>query len=186
MPAIPEVIFQHFRNPQNNESIKSANGEGAVDGRSKDSKLRFFLKIKDDGSIEKATFQSLRDRASNAALSMVTVHITGRPIAEVEGLTLEQIGVVYGLAGEYLPMLIPAFEAMQAAIANYRGLPNPYAFEGGMVCTCLSVREGRIRRAIQDRGLKTLKEIQLWTRACTGCRSCRPDVQRILMGEIEV
>jgi NifU-like protein involved in Fe-S cluster formation/bacterioferritin-associated ferredoxin len=186
LAAIPELVFQHFRNPQNKGALKEANGQGEVDGRAKNSKLTFFLLVDDQETILKAAFTTLRDRASDAPLSMITGHVMGRTLAEVETLAIEEVGQVFGLAGETLPMLIPAFEALHAAIANYKGLPNPFAFEGGMVCTCLSVREGRLRRAIRERSLKTFKEVQTWTRACTGCRSCRPEVQRILSEELDV
>ena len=163
--------------------MKNPMGTGIVDGRSKDSKLKMHLRLDDQQNIEEASFETKRDRASDAPLSMITCHIKGQALSKVEAMSVEELGAVYELFDEQVPMLIPAYEALHAAIANINGLPNPYAFEGGMVCTCLSVREGRLRRAIRERGLKTLKDVQHWTRACTGCRSCRPEVERILKDE---
>lgn len=163
--------------------MKDPSGTGVVDGRSKDSKLTLFLRFDNEEKVEEASFQTKRDRASDAPLSMLTCLIKGKSLAELEALKVEEFGAVYELFGEQVPMLLLAFEAMHAAIANFRGLPNPYAFEGGVVCTCVSVREGRLRRVIRERELKNLQEVQHWTRACTGCRSCRPEVERIILEE---
>lgn len=185
MRAIPKVVFEHFRNPQNKGAVAGAQGRGAVEGRAADSQLILYLRTEGE-RLAQAGFETERDRASDAPLSLLTTYITGRPLAEVEALTLEVVAAHYELGPEQVPMLVTAFEALQAALANLRGEPNPFAFEGGLVCTCLSVREGRIRRAIRERQLTRVEEVSHWTRACTGCRSCRTDVERILRQELEV
>lgn len=186
MRPIPEVVFQHFRRPHNKGAMKDPSGTGVVDGRSKDSKLKFHIRLDGDEKVEEATFETKRDRASDAPLSMLTCHIKGMSLPELDALTVEEFGAVYELFGEQVPMLLLAYEALQATIANIKGLPNPFAFEGGVVCTCVTVREGRLRRVIRERELKNLSEVQHWTRACTGCRSCRPEVERIIREEQQV
>jgi NAD(P)H-nitrite reductase large subunit len=114
---------------------------------------------------------------------MTSCYVAGRSVAELERLSIEELGRAYTLNDEQIPMFVPAFEALQSALAALAGRPDPFAFEGGMICTCLNVREGRIRRSIRERRLKTVEDVAHWTRACTGCRSCRTDVQRILIDE---
>ena len=51
------------------------------------------------------------------------------------------------------------------------------------ICYCFRVSEARIREAVRRLGLRTLAEVQRATGACTGCRTCRPDVEAILAEE---
>lgn len=179
MKPLPKIVFQHFREPQNLGALADPTAVGEVDGRGPDTKLRLFLQV-EDGTVTDASFETVRDRASNAPLSLLTTMIKGRALAEVESLDVADIGEHFGLYEENLPMLVPAWETLQATLAALAGKPNPYAFEGGLVCTCLGVREGRIRRAIKERECRTVREVSFWTRACTGCRSCRGDIERML------
>ncbi len=47
------------------------------------------------------------------------------------------------------------------------------------VCHCIGVRRDTLLRAIVD-GCRTVEDLQRVTAACTGCRSCRPDLDRLL------
>jgi ferredoxin-nitrate reductase len=50
----------------------------------------------------------------------------------------------------------------------------------GMVCSCASVSREQIDDAIAANGLERLSEVARVTGACTGCGSCRTQVERIL------
>lgn len=182
MRAIPPIVFQHFRNPQNRGKPENTNGTGVVDGRMPDSKLLIHLAV-EDGVVKASGFETEGDRSADAPLSLTTVFVVDRSIGELENLKIEELAAEYGMGPEHVPMFTPALEAVHAAVANFKGLPNPFRFEGGVVCTCLSVREGRIRRAIREHDCKTVDEVSHWTRACGGCRSCRPDIIKIIKSE---
>lgn len=184
MRPLPPVLFDHFRNPRNEGRLDPADAVGCVEGRREDSRLRLFLRLAPDrGRVEAATFEVEGDRSCRAALSLVTTLIAGRGLAEVEALTVEAVGAEYELHLENLPMLVPALEALASALAALGGAPDPFVREGRVVCHCLFVREGRIRRAVRERGLRSVEDVQFWTRACTGCRSCRVEVERIVAQE---
>jgi NifU-like protein involved in Fe-S cluster formation len=181
---LPPVVFDHYRNPRNEGVLDPADAIGCVEGRREDSRLRMFLRLcADRRIIDDASFLTENDRSCRASLSLVTSLIRGRPLVEVKALTVETVGAAFGLHDENLPMLVPALEALASAIATLDGVADPFLREGRVVCHCLFVREGRIRRAVQERGLRSVEEVQAWTRACTGCRSCRVEVQRIVDGE---
>jgi NifU-like protein involved in Fe-S cluster formation len=181
---LPPVVFDHFRNPRNEGRLAPADAVGCVEGRREGSLLRLFVRLSPDRAlVEAATFEVEGDRSCRAALSLLTTAIRGRPLAAVEGLSVDALGAEVGLEGEGLPMLVPAHEALVAALAALRGRPDPFQREGRVVCRCLFVREGRLVRAIRERGLRSVEELQGWTRACTGCRSCRPDLERLLERE---
>jgi len=52
--------------------------------------------------------------------------------------------------------------------------------EEKLICRCYRVPEGAIRRAIAERGLRTVEEVTAATRAAGGCGSCWDEVQAIL------
>jgi NifU-like protein len=52
--------------------------------------------------------------------------------------------------------------------------------EGKLICRCFKVPENAIRKAIAERGLRTVEEATAVTRAAGGCGSCWDDVQGIL------
>lgn len=181
MRALPPVVFEHFRHPRNEGRLDPADAVGCVEGRREDSRLRLFLRLAPDRrQIAEASFEVEGDRSCRAGLSLVTTLIRGRALEQVRALTAEAVGAEYGLHIENLPMLIPPLEALGSALAALSGEPDPYQREGPVVCHCLFVREGRIRRAIRERALRSVEDVQFWTRACTGCRSCYADVRRLL------
>jgi bacterioferritin-associated ferredoxin len=160
--------------------LPQANACGRVDGRREESELRLYLHIDDEPRVVEARFEVVGDRSCSAGLSLLTTYLRGKPLAEVEALTLEQVAQAYELHREQYPMLVPIMEVLADALAAYRGQPSPFRNEGALICHCLQVRRGRIQRAIEGRGVRTLEELRFWTRACSGCRSCRTDLEAIL------
>jgi ferredoxin-nitrate reductase len=50
----------------------------------------------------------------------------------------------------------------------------------GVVCSCAAVTREQIDAAIQAGGLERVSEVARVTGSCTGCGSCRPQIERIL------
>ncbi|MDD5571225.1 MAG: (2Fe-2S)-binding protein [Bacteroidales bacterium] len=48
------------------------------------------------------------------------------------------------------------------------------------ICHCMSVNKSVIVKAIKEKGLKTVEEVQDETTAGTGCGGCIPDIEVIL------
>lgn len=179
MEPLPKIVFQHYREPRNQGPLPTANARGQVDGRREASKLTLHLQI-DDGVVTAATFELHRDKSAAAGMSLLTTWLTGRPLAEVEALTVEALAAAYELHPEQLPMLVPPLEALEDALCDFHGKPSPFRDEGPLICHCLQVRRGRLVRQIERRGLRRLEDLRYWTRACTGCRSCRLELQDLL------
>jgi len=179
---LPKVVFEHYRNPRNEGDLPDADVVGAVEGRREDSQLRLYLRIAAD-RVAAARFRAIGDRSCAVGLSLVTTLIEGLPVGEVRALTVEAVARAYDLHAEQRPMLVAPLEALDDALCAWAGEPSPYRREGPLVCHCLHVREGRIVRAIRGRRLRTVPDVQFWTRACTGCRSCRQDVEALLRRE---
>ncbi len=47
-------------------------------------------------------------------------------------------------------------------------------------CYCTAVTRATVLAAVQAQGCRTVEEIQRATGACTGCRTCRPELERLL------
>lgn len=48
------------------------------------------------------------------------------------------------------------------------------------ICNCLGIMKSEIVKAIKDKGLKTVEQVQDETNAGTVCGSCIPDIEDIL------
>jgi NifU-like protein len=77
-------------------------------------------------------------------------------------------------------------EALQAAIANYRGEEAPEAdeddHEGRIVCYCFSVTDNKIRKIAKENNLHSAEEVKNYCKAGGGCGTCLDDIQEILDG----
>jgi NifU-like protein len=70
-------------------------------------------------------------------------------------------------------------EALEAAIANYRG-EVPQKAEGQIVCECFGVTDRDIERVVLENDLTTLEEVTDYTKAGGGCGSCHEKIEALL------
>ena len=180
MRSLPKLIFDHFRNPRHMGRLEPADAIGRIEGSHEESWIVLTLRLREGGGGIESGYELIGDRSAVAGLSLLTTWLAGRRWADAEGLTLDAFVAELGLEHEFQPMLLKPFDALAAALANRRGEPNPFANDGEVLCTCLNVREAALERVIRGRKLRTVADVRHWTRACTGCRSCRPDVERML------
>ena len=101
-----EIILDHNRNPRNFGTLDPcthhAEGYNPLCG----DRLELFINVDEDGLIENLRFTGKGCAISTAAASLMTQHVHGRRVAEVEGLIEEYHLVVTGqLAPENAPTL---------------------------------------------------------------------------------
>jgi serine/threonine protein kinase/NifU-like protein involved in Fe-S cluster formation/bacterioferritin-associated ferredoxin len=178
---IPRLILEHFRNPRNKRSMPDATVAGTVEGRRAGEALTLYLKL-EQGRVRDASFTNTGDRQSDPSCSVLTGLVRGKTVPELQAITVEELAA--RLESIDNPgAATPAHEVLRAALAALRGEPSPFEHEGRLICHCFHVREGRIRRYVRERGLRSVDQVRSWTRACGGCRSCRPDLEVILEQE---
>jgi len=182
MPALPKNVFPHFKAPKNEEELPEPSAVGEVEGRRAESLIRLYLKVADE-RLERVTWTVQKDKSCRCGLSLLSCFLEGKTVEEARALDPEALATHYGLHEDQRPMFLPPLEALRAALADLAGEPSPFLAEGPLVCHCLQVREGRIRRAIQERQLRSVKDVSYWTRACTGCRTCRAEVEELIEAE---
>lgn len=73
---------------------------------------------------------------------------------------------------------MPALTVPVIPLPHHAGMP----VESGTFhhCYCTNVTRKRVLRAIAEQGCRTVDEVAAATRACTGCRTCRPELETLL------
>ena len=120
-----ELVMQHFRNPRNVGVLEDANAVGFETNPVCGDTMRLMLRIESD-RIADVRFQAEGCAAAIATSSFATEMIKGRPLAEVEGLTRQDIErAIGGLPPSKLHCSVLAAGALRKAIADYRRRSSP-------------------------------------------------------------
>lgn len=174
-------VQQHFLNPQNVGEIENADGTGDVGSLACGDALKLTLRIDDKKIITDAKFKTFGCASAIASSSVLTEMIKGMPVDQAENVTNEDIAdKLGGLPKEKMHCSVMGREALEAAIADFRGLILPMA-EGEIVCECFGVTDLDVIRAVKDSNLKSVEEITNFTKAGGGCGKCEDKLRQILV-----
>lgn len=177
-----DKVKEYFLEPKNAGALEDANAIGEVGSLACGDALKLYLKISDEGVIVDASFQTFGCASAIASSSALTELLKGKTVAEVEHLTNKDIAeFLGGLPKEKMHCSVMGEEALQAALANYRGEKAPEKEnEGEIVCHCFGVTDVTIRRAIMENDIKTVEDITNFTKAGGGCGECQGRLAEIL------
>ena len=174
-----DKVQDHFLNPRNVGEIHNADGTGDVGSLACGDALKLTLKI-DNGIITDAKFKTFGCASAIASSSALTEMVKGMSLEEAGKITNDNIAdYLGGLPKEKMHCSVMGREALEAAIANYKGVILPMA-QGEIVCECFGVTDLEIIRAIQESNLRSVEEITNFTKAGGGCGKCEDKLRAIL------
>jgi NifU-like protein len=174
-------VKEFFLHPKNVGEIKDPDAVGEVGSIICGDALKLYLKIdKETGKIIDAKFQTFGCASAIASSSALTELIKGKTLDEAMRVGNQDIAeYLGGLPKEKMHCSVMGREALEAAIANYKG-ETPPKEEEKIICKCFEVSEEKIRRTAIENHLTTVEDVTNFTKAGGGCGACIPAIEAIL------
>lgn len=177
-----EKVRNFFLKPKNVGEIENPDAVGEVGSIICGDALKLFLKVdKETGRIVDAKFQTFGCASAIASSSALTEIIKGKTVDEALKVTNQDLAdYLGGLPEQKMHCSVMGREALEAAVANYKGEAPPVHEEEKLVCKCFNVSEEKIRKVAMENHLTTADEITNYTKAGGGCGECVPVIEGIL------
>ena len=97
MELYSEIILDYYKNPRNKEALSNPTTQAKELNPLCGDKIEFFIITDKDNKIEKATYQGEGCAISQAATSMLTDHLKGKTLEELEKMDNQEIYDMLGV-----------------------------------------------------------------------------------------
>ena len=180
-----DKVMDHFMNPRNVGEIEDPDGFGEVGNAACGDALRLTFKLDESGRIADIRFKTFGCASAIASSSALTELVKGMTLDEAKKVTNQDIVKLLGeLPEAKMHCSVMGMEALQEAIAKYRGEPNPFEndheHEGKLVCKCFGVSDVKIIKVAKENNLHQASEITNDCKAGGACGACLGEIQRLL------
>jgi len=177
-----DKVKDHFFNPRNVGEVEDPDGVGEVGSLACGDALKLTFKLDENGRIKEAKFKTFGCASAIATSSVLTELIKGKTLDEAMRVTNRDIAdYLGGLPEQKMHCSVMGREALEAAIANYRGGETAkHELEGNVVCTCFGVTDQEIERVIHENDLTTVEQVTNYCKAGGGCGGCRGEIEKII------
>ncbi len=175
-----EKVKDHFLNPRNVGEIEDPDGAGEVGSLACGDALRLTFKLDENKRIQDVKFKTFGCASAIASSSALTEIVKGMTLEEAAKVTNQDIAnYLGGLPVEKMHCSVMGREALETAIANYRGQQvKKEDFE--VVCNCFGVTDREIIKAIRENDLQTVEQVTYYTKAGGGCGQCHPKIEALI------
>lgn len=175
-----DKVKEHFLNPRNVGEIEDPDGVAEVGSIACGDALKLTFKLDENGRIKDAKFKTFGCASAIASSSALTEIIKGMTLDEALKVTNQNIAeYLGGLPEEKMHCSVLGQQALEQAIANYKGAPVKEPGEQ-IVCECFGITDREIERAVKENHLTTVEEVTNYTKAGGGCTSCHDKIQGII------
>ncbi|MBN2724973.1 MAG: Fe-S cluster assembly protein NifU [Deltaproteobacteria bacterium] len=179
-----DKVKDHYLHPRNVGELNSANAVGEVGSMVCGDALKLFLKVDPDTEkIEDVSFQTYGCGSAIASSSALTEIIRGMTLEQALHVSNKDLAdYLDGLPEEKMHCSVMGKEALEAAVASYRG--EEYVHddedEGKIICHCFGVTDKQIEKVVIENNLDTVEQVTNYTKAGGACGSCLHQIEEII------
>jgi NifU-like protein len=193
------IVKDHFLNPRNVGEIPDADAVGEVGSLACGDALKLYIKLDENkDKIVDAKFQTFGCASAIASSSALTEMVKGKNLDQALAISNRDIAdFLGGLPEEKMHCSVMGQEALELAIAKYRGVELPSKShihdhdhgtaypdqEGTVVCKCYGITDVFLKKVIETNHLTTAEQVTNFTKAGGGCGGCIPQIKE-LIGEV--
>jgi NifU-like protein len=175
-----DKVKEHFLNPRNVGEIEDPDGVAEVGSIACGDALKLTFKLDENKRIKDAKFKTFGCASAIASSSALTEIIKGMTLEEAMKVTNQNIAeYLGGLPEEKMHCSVLGQQALEQAIANYKGAPQKEPGEE-IICECFGITDREIERAVKENHLTTIEEVTNYTKAGGGCGNCHEKIQGII------